>query len=135
MQKRLFISILFLCFLLLPSVCMAAAGEEIFNQLADKAQTIGTGLRDSGFIIAALGLIVFSFMAIFNKISWKTLAYIMLSTFILTAMFAVINYVASGGGGNIPSPSFEGPSRVVNDGMSDATRVRVDKMDGGYTGN
>ena len=94
MQKKLFVYILFL--LMLPSVCMAAPDGAIFKQLADKAQNIGIGLRDAGFIIAGMGLIVFSFMAIFNKISWKTLAYIMLSCFILSLMCAVINYIGHG---------------------------------------
>ena len=112
----------------------AAGGSDIFGKLADKAWTIGFGLRDAGFIIAGLALVVFSFMAIFNKISWKTLSYIMLSTFILTAMVAVINYV-SDNKAKIEHPEFSGPSRVVSDGMDDVTRNKVSKMDGGYTGN
>lgn len=111
-----------------------ADGGDIFGQLASKAEDVGLGLRDAGFIIAGLALIVFSFMAIFNKISWKTLAYIMMSTFILTAMVAVINYV-SDGKAKINQPEFSGPSRVVSDGMDDVTRNKVSKMDGGYTGN
>lgn len=112
----------------------ADGGGDIFGKLADKAWTVGSGLRDAGFIIAGLGLVVFAFMAIFNKISWKTLAYIMMSTFILTAMIAAINYV-SDGKAQISQPEFSGPSQVVSDGMDDVTRNKVSKMDGGYTGN
>ncbi|MBP5352410.1 MAG: hypothetical protein J6Y91_01420 [Alphaproteobacteria bacterium] len=75
------------------------AGEaqaDIFDSLAGKAGVIGQGLQSSGFIIAGVGLIVFTFMAIFNKIQWKTLAYIMFSTALLSAMIAVIGW-ASGG--------------------------------------
>ena len=110
-----------------------ASGGDIFGQLATKAETIGGGLRSSGFIIAAIALLVFSFMAIFNKISWKTLAYIMMSTFLLTVMVAAINYFADGKA-SIDLPSFTGPSSIT-DGMNDVTRNKVSKMDGGYTGN
>lgn len=87
----------------------AFAGEEteIFDELADRAATIGMGLRDSGYLIAGFGLIVFSFMAIFNKISWKNLAYIMLSCFVLSIMFAAVNYIAEGGGGDLPSLKYD----------------------------
>lgn len=135
MIKRfpLFLAILFVA-LLSVSGAYAAGSDDIFGKLADKAWTVGSGLRDAGFIIAGLALVVFSFMAIFNKISWKTLAYIMLSTFILTAMIAAINYV-SDGKAKINQPEFSGPSKVVSDGMDDVTRNRVSKMGGGYTGN
>ena len=69
-----------------------SSGDEIWTKLAKKAAKIGHGLQHSGFIIGGMGLIFFSFMAIFNKISWKNLAYIMLSCFVLSAMVALINY-------------------------------------------
>lgn len=91
---------LFLFFLLLGiGICGEAyAGDAspIFDSLAEKAAAIGKGLRDSGFLIAGFGLIVFSFMAIFNKISWKMLAYIMFSTFILSTMVGIIGYISNG---------------------------------------
>lgn len=87
----------------------AFAGEEseIFDQLASRATVIGVGLRDSGFIIAGFGLVFFSFMAIFNKISWKTLAYIMLSCFILSTMFWYVMWVAEGSKGGVPDLQYD----------------------------
>jgi len=72
---------------------VSSAGE-VFDKLAGKAGTIGNGLRRAGFAIAGLGLIVFSFMAIFNKISWKNLAYIMASCFVLGSMALIIKYIS-----------------------------------------
>ena len=95
----------------------AFAGEEneIFDQLAARAAGVGVGLRNSGYIIAGFGLIVFSFMAIFNKISWKTLAYIMLSCFILSVMFWVVTYIAEGGRG-VPDLRFDTQGDLAADG-------------------
>ncbi len=72
-----------------------SAGDAIWTTLAGKASKIGGGLQQSGFLIGGIGLIFFSFMAIFNKISWKTLAYIMLSCFVLSAMVGLVNYFAN----------------------------------------
>ena len=49
-------------------------------------------------MVAGIGLLAFAVAAIFNKISWKTLAYIMMSTFILSllASHAISNYVQKG---------------------------------------
>ncbi|MCQ2734409.1 MAG: hypothetical protein MJ212_00470 [Alphaproteobacteria bacterium] len=74
-----------------------AAFADIFTELADRAEIVGSGLTSSGYIIAAVGLIVFTFMAIFNKLSWKTLAYIMMCCFILSVMGAIISWVSEGG--------------------------------------
>ncbi|MBR1601612.1 MAG: hypothetical protein IJ677_08570 [Alphaproteobacteria bacterium] len=75
-----------------PAFAAPSGGDEIWTKLADKASSIGVGLQSSGFIIGGIGLVFFSFMAIFNKISWKNLAYIMLSCFVLSAMVAIVNY-------------------------------------------
>ena len=87
--------LLLLGVILFSNNAYAGTAGDIFDQLAGMAGTLGTGLKQSGYIIAAFGLIVFSFMAIFNKISWKNLAYIMMSCFILTFMASIINYIAS----------------------------------------
>lgn len=92
----IFLSVIMLCvFFTTPAFADGpSAGDEIWTKLANKASSIGLGLRQSGFIIGGLGLIFFSFMAIFNKISWKNLAYIMLSCFVLSFMFALIRWFA-----------------------------------------
>ena len=101
MKKHL--SLLFLVVLIvLMQIFPAFAAEptnvnaEIWDKLAAKALFIGKGLQTSGYLIAGIGLIFFSFLALFNKISWKTLAYIMLSCFVLGTMFMVIDYFSDG---------------------------------------
>lgn len=85
MKKSAFLVIL-LTLVLFPSVGHA----DIFDKLAGKVGGVGGGLRQVGLLIAGFGLIAFSVAAIFNKISWKTLVYIMLSTAVLSGMTAVI---------------------------------------------
>ena len=70
----------------------AAEGASIFSSIADKADNVAGGLKNAGYIIAGLGLIGFAVAAMFNKISWKTLAYIMMSTFFLTLITAIITW-------------------------------------------
>ena len=93
----LFVLVLTLaCFALVsPAFAAASSGDEIWTKLAGKAAFVGQGLRRSGYIIGGMGLIFFSFMAIFNKISWKNLAYIMLSCFVLSFMVALINWFST----------------------------------------
>lgn len=101
MRKSIFWGILFgLVFCCFDAFAGDAGGgsDPIFGKLAGKATQIGQGLQDAGFIIAGLGLIVFTFMAIFNKIQWKTLAYIMFSTAVLSAMAGIISYISNGKG-------------------------------------
>jgi len=114
MRKNIYL-LLLICTFCILGASPAFADEEIWTKLANKASLIGGGLQRSGFIIAGLGLIVFSFMAIFNKISWKNLAYIMLSCFVLTAMVALINYFSQDPKGNPAAnyTSFNGPDGNV----------------------
>lgn len=136
MKKYLFPILILGLFLLLPDAVWAqatsggtggsggTAGADIWSDLAAKAGKVGGGLTSSGFIIAGLGLIVFSFMAIFNKIKWSTLAYIMLSTFVLSAMTWLVSSAQDGGsfawiggfngGGGSPDIEFNADSVTVS---------------------
>ena len=100
-MRKVNIGVIFFLFIvfLYPESAWAdgATAPAIFGELAKKASAIGSGLRNAGYVIAGLGLIFFSFMAIFNKISWKTLAYIMMSCFFLTFMWGIISFVSQGG--------------------------------------
>jgi len=87
----LLVLVIFCCLLSVNPAFADEAGV-IWDKLAGKASKVGVGLQQSGFLIGGIGLIFFSFMAIFNKISWKTLAYIMLSCFVLSAMVGLVNY-------------------------------------------
>lgn len=112
MKKYLAYS-LFLAVFLFTNNAFAEGAGEVFTKLAETAGSIGMGLRNAGFLIAGFGLIVFSFMAIFNKISWKTLAYIMLCTFILSTMIGIIGYIKKGERSNSSNLNF---SDVQNTG-------------------
>ncbi|MEE6206795.1 MAG: TrbC/VirB2 family protein [Alphaproteobacteria bacterium] len=121
-------SFLLVAFMLISTGAYAGEEGAIFDKLALRAQTLGGGLRKVGYIIAAFGLIVFSFMAIFNKISWKNLAYIMMSCFILTFMAMLINEIGSGGV-QPPSLSFDGASGGgnANNGSQDPMRNQTNR--------
>lgn len=99
-----------------PAFADPASGDVIWDKLAGKASKIGGGLQRSGFIIGGIGLIFFSFMAIFNKISWKNLAYIMLSCFVLSAMVALVNYFSAADPGQVSESytNFNGPDGNVS---------------------
>jgi hypothetical protein len=114
-KNLLLLVILFVCFV------FADASADVFGDIAGKAGKVAYGLQKSGQIIAGLGLIGFSVAALFNKISWKTLAYIMVSTFILTLMIDVIAWaeadpekdntlIEQGWKGYKPNASSETPS-------------------------
>jgi len=106
----LFLVGLLVCFMFVsPAFADASSSDEIWTKMAGKASIIGKGLQRSGYIIGGIGLIFFSFMAIFNKISWKNLAYIMLSCFVLSFMVALINWFAtSTANPDIENVSFNG---------------------------
>lgn len=86
-------SIFLLVFALLLTSTVDCSAD-VFEQLSNLGNSLGTGLAKSGYLIAGLGLIAFSVAAIFGKVSWKTLAYIMMSTFILTALISGVIYKA-----------------------------------------
>lgn len=71
-----------------------AWADDVFDELAVRADNLGNNLKRVGYIIAGLGLIAFAVAAMFNKISWKTFTYIAISTFFLTSMTAAINWVS-----------------------------------------
>lgn len=94
----------------------AYAAGDVFDELALRAGNLGNNLQKVGYIIAGLALIAFAVAAMFNKISWKTFAYIAMSTFFLTFMTAAITWVKAKPGeiANISEFSTSGPSEVVN---------------------
>lgn len=90
---------IFLGLFILVYLCPSEASADVFDEIKTRADSIGKGLIQNGYIIAGISLIGFSVAAIFNKISWKTLAYIMMSCFILTALsFGVVQATMQGGG-------------------------------------
>lgn len=110
----------------------AFAGDgEIFDKLAIKAGIVGSGLRRSGFIIAGLGLVMFTFLAIFNKIQWKHLAYIMFSTALLSGMIAMMNFFREGGNTDEAGGSLSFKTQgYTSDGGSNSKGVSASKTGG-----
>lgn len=93
-----------------------AFAADVFDELATRAGNLGNNLQKVGYIIAGLGLIAFAVAAMFNKISWKTFAYIAMSTFFLTAMTAAITWVKAPPGeiANINDFSTSGTTEIVS---------------------
>ncbi len=75
----------------------SCSSDNIFQQLACRAGTIGSGLKSVAYMIAGFGLIVFSFAAIFGKVKWPLFATIMFSCFLLSATVFVINMMTKSG--------------------------------------
>ncbi len=105
-KKLIYFSLCLLAVSLLPTLVYADTKVVVENyqlgpfvMLAGYAGKIGCGLRKVGLIIAGLGLIVVTMGAIFGKVNWKTLSYIMLSCFILAAMAGVAGLATRGGEG------------------------------------
>lgn len=89
--KYLFLTLL-LGVLLLPASAMAA--DNIFQEISRKMMTTVIDVRRIVYVIAGFGLIMFTTLAIFNKISFKHLAYIMIGLSLLAVMMPFINYFA-----------------------------------------
>lgn len=89
--KYLFLTLL-LGMLLLPASAMAA--DNIFQEISRKMMTTVIDVRRIVYVIAGFGLIMFTTLAIFNKISFKHLAYIMIGLSLLAVMMPFINYFA-----------------------------------------
>ena len=134
MKKYLPVMVFFLTLTLISDAYAGAAGD-IFDKLAMKAGVVGSGLRRSGFAIAGLGMIMFTFLAIFNKIQWKHLAYIMFSTAVLSGMIALITEIRTDTQGRVQGTanagslqfSTQGYSMSDAEGGSDAREVEVER--------
>lgn len=109
----------------------SCGGGNIFQQLACRAGTIGSGLKTAGYMIAGFGLIVFAFAAIFGKVKWPLFATIAFSCFLLSITMAVINMMTKdgerwmgdvSGAGSINTSSTDQPK-----GNTDANEVSKDK--------
>lgn len=100
---------------------MDAQAKDVFGRLADLGDSLGGGLKQTGFMVAGLGLIAFSVAAIFGKVSWKTLAYIMMCTFILAFMSAVVSYM---GGKSIPNANFSAGGSTSSGTNTKANQVK-----------
>lgn len=121
-------SVFFLSLFAFILIFVSEAHADVFDKLSTLGNSLGVGLAKSGYLIAGLGLIAFAVAAIFNKISWKTLAYIMMSTFILTALLSGVIYKSlqvNGSFSALGGTSFNGVSGSTETGQ-DTTKNKVD---------
>lgn len=81
---------------IMPSISFAAG--DVFDIIQAKMVNTVRDVRKIVYVIAGFGLVMFSVLAIFNKISFKHLAYIMISLSLLALMTPFINYF----GGELP---------------------------------
>lgn len=96
--------------------CMSNAGEQgIFKTLACKITTTLFDIRKIVYIIGGLGLVAFTFAAIFNKISFKHLANIALSLFLLSMITPFIEYFTQAEGAKLTYGSFLQPDFTEDD--------------------
>lgn len=70
----------------------AFAADNIFQVISKKMISTVIDVRRIVYVIAGFGLIMFTTLAIFNKISFKHLAYIMIGLSLLAVMMPFINY-------------------------------------------
>ena len=96
------------------------AHADVFDRLKDLGNAMGTGLAKFGYMVAGLGLLAFSVAAIFNKVSWKTLAYIMMSTFIITLLLKgyIHDYLRVGGDTGVVTNGVGGNATPAGDAQS-----------------
>ena len=88
--RSLFLMTLF-C-LLVVSFEAFAQEAEIFDTLQYKLYTTLKDLREIVYVVSGFGLVMFSVAAIFNKISYKHLGYIMVGLSLLSLMFPFLEY-------------------------------------------
>ncbi len=79
------------------AVVSDAAAANIFETVKDKVYTTLQDLRGIIYIIGGLGLICFTFAAIFGRISFKHLATISFSLFLVAAMGLFISHFTGDG--------------------------------------
>ena len=78
-----------------PTDVFAAAN--IFDTIQAKMLSTAKDVRKIVYVVAGFGLVMFSVLAIFNKISFKHLGYIMISLSLLAMMTPFINYFSGAG--------------------------------------
>lgn len=113
-------NILFFMAFVLFFASMPEAHADVFDKLKGLGDAMGTGLAKFGYMVAGLGLLAFSVAAIFNKVSWKTLAYIMMSTFIITLLLkgAIHKYLRVSGDAGVVANGVSGSATPAGNTQS-----------------
>ena len=113
-------------FFLVAVLLLAFAPEahaDVFDKLQGLGTAMGTGLAKFGYMVAGLGLLAFSVAAIFNKVNGKTLAYIMMSTFIITILLsgAIHKYLRVSGDTGVVANGVGGSATPAGNTQSNKT--------------
>jgi len=80
------------CCVMMPVAAFAADDQDLFTTIQGKLITTLQDLRQIVYVIAGFGLVMFAVLAVFNKISYKHLGYIMIGLSLLALMFPFIEY-------------------------------------------
>ena len=117
---------LVMALVLVPTGAWAAEGN-IFNIISAKMISTIQDVRKIVYVIAGFGLIMFAVLAIFNKISFKHLAYIMIGLSLLAVMMPFINYFS---GANLEDAEYSygnfiagGDASITGSDISDANKL------------
>lgn len=86
------LALLLLGLIIFSPVSAFAASGDIFTIISNKMITTIQDVRKIVYVIAGFGLIMFAVLAVFNKISFKHLSYIMIGLSLLSVMMPFINY-------------------------------------------
>ncbi len=73
-------------------------GDDVLEIVTRRAALAVVGLKPIVYVFAGFGLIAFAWMAIFNKISWKWFANIVMGLFLVANMGRFIEYFVAGDG-------------------------------------
>ncbi|MFI3241990.1 MAG: hypothetical protein R3Y43_05430 [Alphaproteobacteria bacterium] len=98
--KKIVFLAFFMCFI---CATQAYAADNIFSKIIAKSTQVLVAAKNISYVIAGLGLIVFSWSAIFGKISWKHFFNIAIGLFMLSAMGAFISFFITKSGGDYTS--------------------------------
>lgn len=97
-SKKLFaINCLVLLFTLITCNPAYADGA-VFQGLSDYATNFAVGFKYFAYVLSGFGIIMFTFLAIFGKINFKHLGYIVLCLFFLSGVGALIDYILDADG-------------------------------------
>ena len=137
------LALLLLGLIVFSPVSAFAASGDIFTIISNKMITTIQDVRKIVYIIAGFGLIMFAVLAVFNKISFKHLSYIMIGLSLLSVMMPFINYFS---GANLEDSEYSyenfiagGDASITGSDLGDLTEctgaICPDGLEGGLGDN
>jgi len=110
---------LFVVLLLAFTMCLcdsvwAASPPNVLLTLGGRTETFARQLRSFAFIISGFGIIMFTWAAVFGKINFRHLGYIMISLFFLSGVGLFISYITGGDSNVITFTNLYDDSLAIN---------------------